>query len=62
MSTREMICSLVSNNVESSDLDLLYNLILKFVPADEPFLDEIAAIAETDNETQFISFDNVNWN
>ena len=61
MSTREMICNLVSNTVESSDLELLYNLILKFVPSDDPLPDELEAIKETENETEFIPFNEVNW-
>ncbi|MCL2633575.1 MAG: hypothetical protein FWD34_03575 [Oscillospiraceae bacterium] len=61
MSTREMICSLVNNNVEPSDLELLYNLILKFIPSDKPLPDELAAIAETMNETEFIAINKVNW-
>ena len=61
MSTREMICNLVSNNVESRDLELLYNLILKFVPSDDPLPDELEAIKETENEKEFIKFDEINW-
>ncbi|MCL2636858.1 MAG: hypothetical protein FWD48_00665 [Oscillospiraceae bacterium] len=62
MSTREMICNLVSDKIESKDLELLYGLVLKFIPTDIPLPDELEAIAETDNETEFITFDKVNWN
>ncbi|MCL2693998.1 MAG: hypothetical protein FWE60_02695 [Oscillospiraceae bacterium] len=61
MSTREMICGLVNNKVESNDLELLYKLILKFIPSDYPLPDELKAISETENETEFISFDKINW-
>jgi hypothetical protein len=61
MSTREMICNLVSDKVETKDLALLYGLILKFIPSDLPIPDELEAIAETENETEFIAFDKVNW-
>ena len=61
MSTREMICELVNNSVDTNDLELLYNLILKFIPSDIPLPDELEAIKETENETEFIPYNNVNW-
>lgn len=61
MSTREMICSLIHEKVPNSDLELLYQLVLKFIPADEPTPDELQAIAETMSETEFISHDAINW-
>jgi len=61
MSKREMICSLVSNNVEQRDLELLYNLVLRFIPTDTAMPDELECIAETENETEFVPFGQVNW-
>jgi len=61
MSRREMICSLVNNSVEQKDLELLYNLVLKFIPADRAYPDELEAIAETENETEFIPIEQVDW-
>lgn len=61
MSTREMICSLVNSKVPNDELDLLYQLILKFVPSDVPMPDEIEALKEVRNETEFISHNAVNW-
>lgn len=61
MSTREMICSLVNDKVPSNELELLYQLILKFVPADHPEPDEIEALKETERETEFISHNAIDW-
>ena len=61
MSTREMICGLVNNKVEANDLELLYGLVLKFIPSDNPLPDELQAIAETENETEFIEINKINW-
>ncbi|MDE7216359.1 MAG: hypothetical protein K2O08_06080 [Clostridia bacterium] len=61
MSTREMICSLVNDKVPNNELELLYQLILKFVPSDLPQPDEIEALRETENETEFISHNNIDW-
>ena len=41
MSTREMICNLINDSVPNDELDLLYKLVLKFIPADEPEADEL---------------------
>ncbi len=62
MSTREMICDLVNSKVPNDELDLLYQLILKFIPADIPIPDEIDALKETQNETEFISHNAIDWN
>lgn len=61
MSTREMICSLVNSKVPNDELDLLYQLILKFIPSDAPMSDEIEALKETQNETEFIPHSAVDW-
>ncbi len=34
---------------------------LKFIPADAPELDEIKAINETRDETEFISHNDIDW-
>lgn len=62
MSTREMICDLVNSKVPNDELDLLYQLILKFIPADIPIPDEIEALKETQSETEFISHNAIDWN
>jgi len=62
MSTREMICDLVNSKVPNDKLDLLYQLILKFIPADIPIPDEIEALKETQSETEFISHNAIDWN
>lgn len=56
-----MICSLINDRVPNDELELLYNLVLKFIPADAPKLDEINAIAETKDETEFISHNDIDW-
>lgn len=61
MSTREMICNLVNNKVPNNELELLYQLILKFIPADLPASDEIEALKETEHETEFIPHNAINW-
>ncbi|HBN10943.1 MAG TPA: hypothetical protein DIW26_09090 [Ruminococcus sp.] len=61
MSTREMICDLINYKVPATDLELLYQLILKFIPADTATPDELEALAETAKETEFISHDSINW-
>lgn len=61
MSTREMICNLVNYKVPNNELELLYQLILKFVPADFPEPDEIEALKEVQNETEFIPHSAIDW-
>ncbi len=61
MSTREMICSLVNNKVPNNELELLYQLILKFIPSDFPEHDEIEALNEVQNETEFIPHNAIDW-
>lgn len=61
MSTREMICSLINDRVPNDELELLYKLVLKFIPADTPELDEIKAIEETRDEKEFISHNDIEW-
>lgn len=61
MSTREMICNLVNNKVPNNELELLYQLILKFIPADSLAPDEIEALNETEHETEFIPHNAINW-
>ena len=61
MSTREMICNLVNDKVSNDDLELLYQLVLKFIPAAIPEPDELEALAETQGETEFIPHNSINW-
>ena len=59
MSTREMICSLINDRVPNDELELLYKLVLKFIPADTPEPDEFKAIEETKDETELISHNDI---
>lgn len=61
MSTREMICNLINDSVPNDELDLLYKLVLKFIPADEPEADELEALTNSFNETEFVSHDEIDW-
>lgn len=61
MSTREMICNLINDRVPNDELELLYQLILKFVPSESPESDELEALAESSNETELISHNNIDW-
>ncbi len=61
MSTREMICHLVNDSVPNDELELLYKIVLKFIPTDEPELDELEALENTADETEFVSHDAINW-
>lgn len=61
MSTREMICNLINDKVPTNELELLYQLILKFIPADTAEPDELEAILETSSETEFIPHNSINW-
>lgn len=61
MSTREMICNLVNDKVSSDDLELLYQLVLKFIPADVPEPDELKALEETQGESELIPHNSIDW-
>ena len=61
MSTREMICNLVNDKVSNDDLELLYQLVLKFIPADIPDSDELKALEETQGESELIPHDSIDW-
>lgn len=61
MSTREMICNLVNDKVSNDDLELLYQLVLKFIPAAIPEPDELEALAETQGETEFVPHSAIDW-
>lgn len=61
MSTREMICSLINDRVPNDELELLYKLVLKFIPAETPEPDELKAIEEARDETEFISHNSIDW-
>ena len=62
MSTREMICNLVNDKVSNDDLDLLYQLVLKFIPAAVPAPDELKALEETQGESELIPHNSIDWN
>ena len=61
MSTREMICNLVNDKVPNDDLELLYQLVLKFIPADIPLPDELQTLEEVRGETEFIPHNAIDW-
>ena len=61
MSTREMICNLVNDKVPNDDLELLYQLVLKFIPAGVPAPDELKALKETQGENELISHNTIDW-
>ena len=61
MSTREMICNLVNDKVSNDDLELLYQLVLKFIPADFPEPDELQALEEVRGETEFVPHNAIDW-
>ncbi len=61
MSTREMICNLVNDSVPNDELELLYQIVLKFIPSDVPEQDELSAIAETKDEINLISHNDIDW-
>jgi len=50
--------------VDSSELDVLYQVLVKFIPEDEPMLDEVEAIRlgrEEIKRGESVSFDDVDW-
>lgn len=61
MSTREMICHLVNDSVPNDELELLYKLVLKFIPTDKPEPDELEALASTVGETEFVPHNAIDW-
>ncbi|MCL2353993.1 MAG: hypothetical protein FWC69_05120 [Defluviitaleaceae bacterium] len=61
--TRERIRSLV-DIVEESGLETLYNVMLRFIPEDEPLIDEIESHKIGREEFvrgEYVSIDEVNW-
>lgn len=61
MSTKEMICNLITESVPNDELELLYQLVLKFIPAVDPLPDELQAIAETSDKSDLVSQSDIDW-
>lgn len=50
--------------IDESDLDTIFQVLIRFVPEDEPLSDEIAAIAEANKsiaEFGTVSHSSINW-
>lgn len=61
MSTKEMICNLITESVPNDELELLYQLVLKFIPAVDPLPDELQSIAETSDKSDLVSQSDIDW-
>ena len=62
--TRQQLHTLV-DMVEEIGLDTLYNVMIRFIPEDDPLPDEIAAHAAAKNEYrrgEIINDADINWN
>lgn len=61
---KEMLHTLI-DMIPESDSDLLYHILLKFIPSDAPTEDEIEAInnaRESIAKEGTVSFDSIDWN
>lgn len=60
--TRQTIHNLV-DIIDKNDIELLYHVLLKFVPGDMPQADEIEALSSTNAVTgNYTSHDAIDWN
>ena len=59
MSTRERLHNYI-NILSNEELNRLFKMIIELSPVDTPLLDEIEAIAQTDNE-EYISAEDFDW-
>lgn len=51
--------------IDTKELDILYQVLIKFIPEDEPTPDEIEAIRKGREEIrrgETVSHDDINWN
>ncbi|MCL2604238.1 MAG: hypothetical protein FWD90_07150 [Defluviitaleaceae bacterium] len=61
--TREALRQLV-DEVDSGDINLVYQILVRFTPEVAPLGDEIAAISEADESIRHfgvIDYEDVNW-
>ena len=59
--SRETIKYLV-DMIPEKDIETIYRVLIRFVPEDEPMLDEIQAIAEAKADTSpTVPHDAINW-
>lgn len=59
--SRETIKCLV-DMIPEKDIDTIYKVLIRFIPEDEPFPDEVEAIAEAKaDKSATISHDDINW-
>lgn len=60
---KELLHTLI-DMVPDSDSDLLYHILLKFIPSDVPTEDEVEAISnarESITKEGTVSFDSIDW-
>jgi hypothetical protein len=61
--SREMLKGLIEL-VPDEDIETLYNVVVKFIPEDEPLLDEVEAIARANKsiaEHGTVPHEAINW-
>ena len=64
IATRQQLRDII-DVVDSSELDVLYQVLIKFIPEAEPMPDEIEAIRLGRNEIRsgdIVSHDDIDWN
>lgn len=50
--------------IPEEDIDIIYNVLLRFVPEDKPLPDEVEAIARANKsleENGTVAFDDIDW-
>ena len=61
---RTVLYSLI-DRVNPKEIDIIYHLLVKFIPETEALPDEVEAIKETDEEIAngaYVSFEDFDWN
>lgn len=59
--SREMLKNLV-DMIPEQDIETIYRVLVRFVPEDEPTLEEIKAINEAKaDKTETVSHNDINW-
>ncbi|MCL2851820.1 MAG: hypothetical protein FWE20_02120 [Defluviitaleaceae bacterium] len=64
MNTSRQQLHYIINMVDSKELDVLYRVLVKFIPEDEPLPDEIKAIRIGREEIlrgEIVSHDDIDW-
>ena len=60
--SKEAVKNLI-DMIPEKDIDIIYNVLIRFIPEDKPLPDEIEAIMEAKADTsETISHDAINWN